>query len=234
MPIDESLSPDTATTDTVAAAAADDVPTASAQRWRCTVCGYVHTGPEQPARCPICGADRSKFVPVQEKPAETETPRPSGPPASETQWQRLYRLATDQMVALHAHPISVHIPNGVAPVAIFFALLALITGSRALEQAAFFNLVIVLLAMPFVLFSGYNDWQKRFGGPYTYVFVGKMICGGVFSVLSLVIVIWRLVEPAILVPGADGRAIYVLLHLLLLGVGAFAGYLGGKLVFHGN
>ena len=31
------------------------------KRWRCTVCGYIHTGENPPEICPICGADASKF-----------------------------------------------------------------------------------------------------------------------------------------------------------------------------
>jgi len=29
--------------------------------WRCTVCGYIHTGENPPEICPICGADASFF-----------------------------------------------------------------------------------------------------------------------------------------------------------------------------
>lgn len=29
--------------------------------WVCTVCGYVHTGSEPPAKCPKCGAPKEKF-----------------------------------------------------------------------------------------------------------------------------------------------------------------------------
>ena len=35
-------------------------------KFRCTVCGYVHEGPEAPAFCPTCKAPASKFVPVEE------------------------------------------------------------------------------------------------------------------------------------------------------------------------
>lgn len=42
------------------------------KKWRCTVCGYVHTGEEPPGACPVCGALKDKFVAFSE-PAETET-----------------------------------------------------------------------------------------------------------------------------------------------------------------
>ena len=32
------------------------------QKWQCLVCGYIHSGPEPPGRCPLCGAPRDKFV----------------------------------------------------------------------------------------------------------------------------------------------------------------------------
>lgn len=31
------------------------------KRWRCTVCGYIHTGENPPEICPICGVDASFF-----------------------------------------------------------------------------------------------------------------------------------------------------------------------------
>ena len=35
-------------------------------KFRCTVCGYVHEGPEAPEFCPVCKAPKDKFVPVEE------------------------------------------------------------------------------------------------------------------------------------------------------------------------
>ena len=37
------------------------------KKWICTVCGYIHEGPEPPERCPICGVPASKFKEVEEK-----------------------------------------------------------------------------------------------------------------------------------------------------------------------
>lgn len=206
----------------------------AAIRWRCTVCGYIHVGPEPPEKCPVCGADRSKFVRLEEtpEPAATKPERPvtDDQPVPKPA-ERYYRMITEKMTALHAHPISVHIPNGVAPVAVLFVLLAALFGRAGLERAATANLVVVLLSMPLVLFSGYNDWQRRFGGKMTKIFKGKIVCGGLFTLLAIWIVLWRAVNPDILVPGASGRWFYILLQLALLAVGAVAGYLGGKLVF---
>ena len=35
-------------------------------KWVCSVCGYVHEGPEAPAQCPVCKAPASKFTKQEE------------------------------------------------------------------------------------------------------------------------------------------------------------------------
>ncbi len=35
-------------------------------KWRCTVCDYIHEGPEPPETCPVCGVDASFFEKVEE------------------------------------------------------------------------------------------------------------------------------------------------------------------------
>ena len=52
-------------------------------KWICKVCGYVHEGDTPPAVCPLCGADSSKFEPLEEKQA---APSPSGAAPSQAQW----------------------------------------------------------------------------------------------------------------------------------------------------
>jgi len=34
------------------------------KKWRCTVCGYIHSGEFPPEKCPNCGAPREKFIEV--------------------------------------------------------------------------------------------------------------------------------------------------------------------------
>ena len=36
-------------------------------KWVCSVCGYVHEGPEAPEKCPICKAPASKFIKQEEE-----------------------------------------------------------------------------------------------------------------------------------------------------------------------
>lgn len=212
------------------------------RKWRCTVCGYIHTGPEPPEKCPVCGSDRSVFVEIAAEKAP-KAPQPAGrptradtpvsektaqPPSSV--WMQRFEMIRQKMVELHAHPISVHIPNGLLPIAVLFLLLSMVFDSQSLSKASFYNLIVVALAMPGVLFSGYNDWQKRFGGHMTSVFMIKMTCGGIIAAGSFLLVLWRLVSPAVASAGSSGRWAYLFVHLVLLAAAMMAGYQGGKLV----
>ncbi len=38
--------------------------------WKCTVCGYIHDGPEAPEKCPKCGAPKDKFTALPEEDAK--------------------------------------------------------------------------------------------------------------------------------------------------------------------
>lgn len=52
--------------------------------WRCKVCGYIHRGAERPESCPVCGAPREDFEPIQaaSEPPAAETSPPPGTPAN--------------------------------------------------------------------------------------------------------------------------------------------------------
>jgi len=217
------------------------------KKWRCTICGYVHEGDEPPDKCPVCGADKSLFEEVIEETrvaaeasgtGEPEgVPPPPDPRAVEmgpepsSPLGRMLHFAMGQMLKHHAHPISVHIPNGIVPVAFIFTVLAVLFESRVLETAAYYNLVFVVLALPVVLYSGYVEWQKRYQGLRSRLFVVKIVCGLIVFGLSVVVVIWWTVNPDILQVPSSGRTLFMLANLLILGAAGVAGHIGGKLVF---
>ncbi|AET69116.1 conserved protein of DIM6/NTAB family [Desulfosporosinus orientis DSM 765] len=71
------------------------------KRWRCTVCGYIHTGENPPEVCPVCGADASFFELVtDEQEAQTGTevkaapkPAPVQPDKATAIRQALHRIS---------------------------------------------------------------------------------------------------------------------------------------------
>lgn len=214
-------------------------------KWRCIICGYIHTGPTPPATCPVCGADASKFERVEKESQESEKPAPEEKDRPESEPIEASDKSTDKtgqagffsrafleskMVELHGHPIAVHIPNGVLPVAVLFLVVGMLLGSEIFIQTSFFNSVVVLLAMPMVAYAGYVDWQHRFGGNMTSIFKTKIICAAIVTITLLVTVIWRLFDPLAGTTYSSGQWIYLGLHLVALGAGAVAGFMGGKLI----
>lgn len=231
------------------------------RKWRCTVCNYIHEGEALPEKCPVCGADKSKFVEVSDQEAEEiqaaktekqlERERAmeqkvngragSGREASQaggasgrqksksaSGW---VEFANEQMIRHHAHPMSVHIPNGVLPVSVLFVLLAILFSAETLATAAFYNSIIVLVSMPAVLYSGYNAWQHKFGGNLSPLFTAKITAAAVVAVTCLLVVLWHLFDPEIMGGGAARQGGFVLLNLVMLVAAVVAGLIGGKLVF---
>ncbi len=203
------------------------------KKWKCTVCGYIHSGPEPPETCPVCGADKSKFVEVtveENATAETqatETSVKKEKPARNTIYQKIVELVLKH----HIHPISVHTPNGLLPVAVLFMALAVVFGFTPFEFPGFLNLVAVLLAMPMVMITGYIEWQKRYKGARTTLFLAKIGCAVVVLVALLVVVLWRVIDPKVASTVSPARWVFFAVHLIMLGAAGIAGYLGGKLVF---
>ena len=205
------------------------------KKWKCTVCGYIHEGDEPPDECPVCGADGSKFIEMDdEEPTQTETEKTESEtkeadlePEESTPSLKHNRLF-DLMVKHHIHPVSVHIPNGVLPVSVIFIFLAAIFNFTGLSQAAFYNLVFVVLAMPLALFSGYIEWRTKYKGKLTTLFKTKMVCGAVVTFTAIILVVWLFVDPQV---AASFKLSFLFINIVMLAAATIAGFLGGKLVF---
>ncbi len=218
------------------------------KKWMCGVCGFTVTAEEPPEKCPVCGADRSLFIAVEDSSGNssvsdgnsadsmadkgksyTEASRAeTADPVSDSRdfKARAYRIAEKIIDEHHLHPISVHIPNGVVPVAFIFILLSMMSGSSDLDIAAFLNMIFVLLALPAVIFTGYSDWKKKYSGAMTTVFKTKMICAAVVLSGTFISVLWRAFDST-----AGSSYFYLLLNAVILASAGTAGFMGGKLVF---
>jgi rubredoxin len=206
------------------------------KKWQCTVCGYIHEGDEPPEECPVCGADRSKFIeldaeePVETKmdQLETEAKQMDSKPESPVFRPKLNPIY-DLMIKHHVHPISVHIPNGVLPVSVIFIILAALFNLTGLSQAAFYNMIFVVLALPLVLFSGYIAWQKKYSGQMTRLIKIKILSAAVVSLTAVILIIWFFIDPQ--APTSSKRWLFLLINLVMLTAAATAGFIGGKFVF---
>jgi len=205
------------------------------RKWKCTICNYIHIGDGPPEKCPVCGADKSVFIEIvaekkkeEVKPVAAEEkaslPEPVQPPEFKDKIANL-------VMRHHLHPITVHTPNGVIPVAVVFLVLATVFGVKAFEMAAFFNLIFVLFTMPVVVLTGYLAWQKKYNGAKTSIFITKIICSAIVAVLLGWMVCWRLIDPEVALSGETSAWVYLAISGVLVGAVGIAGHLGGKLVF---
>lgn len=204
------------------------------KKWKCKVCGYVHTGDEPPEKCPICGVPKEMFEEIVEAASETELVRESTEeekPATKVEEVESVSFITNLVMKFHVHPIAVHTPNGVLPIALVFLLLAAVMNVESLETAGFYNLVFVLLAMPVVLLTGIVAWKTRYGAAFTNIFKVKIAASFTVTTLLLILVCWRLIVPDVMGPESSMRWIYIALTLVMVAVVGLAGHLGGKLVF---
>ena len=208
------------------------------KKWKCTVCGYIHEGDKPPEICPVCGADKSKFIEIDSvETAETktvskdrvkeETLPGSDAEAPVAKLDRLFSL----MLKHHLHPILVHIPNGVLPVSVLFIVLAVIFNSSSLSQAALYNLIFVGLTLPMVLFSGYIEWQKKYGATMTNLFIIKITSASIVSLTTIILAVWLLINPQIATSSSYHRWVFLFINSVTLVAAGTAGFLGGKLVF---
>ena len=211
------------------------------KKWECTVCGYIHEGDEPPDECPVCAADKSMFVEVVEQAAAAEpaaTAEPAASPAAPAQPAgkqglpaTVLAFATTQILRHHLHPIMVHTPNGIVPMAVIFLFIAALFTAPLFDIAALYSLVFVLIAMPAVLATGYIVWQERYRGALTSIFKLKIGASIVATVSLVILLIWRALQPAVLTTPSTGRWFFLILAVIMVGAVGLAGHMGGKLVF---
>jgi hypothetical protein len=219
------------------------------KKWQCSVCKYIHEGDDPPEKCPVCGVPASKFIlledaePKTEKVSEAEekTPPPVEPEKTETDPElestpepapepdTLYGKVTALMLKHHAHPVTVHTPNGILPAAAVLFVLAWLFDSSLLVKAGFINLVFVILALPIVLFSGILEWKNKYMGAMSDIFKIKILAAAITTTACAVSVIWYLADPLVL--ESSKAWVFILLNLVMLGGAGVAGHIGGKLVF---
>ncbi len=180
------------------------------KRWRCTVCGYIHEGPEPPAVCPVCAADRSSFEEMAEAREGIPLPGPQGPGPA---------------VSEHLHPILAHFPNGLMPTVFFLLVVSWLFSRPGLEEAVVWMVGLVTCVVPLNMLTGIRDWKRYHGGVRATIFRKKIALGIALGLMGVLALALRLL-------GGNGlRPLYLLLLFGMLVVSAALGYLGGQLMF---
>ncbi|OGR09945.1 MAG: rubredoxin [Desulfobacula sp. GWF2_41_7] len=221
--------------------------------WQCTVCRYIHREATPPEKCPVCGVDKSRFIEIDEelipaRPVRKPGSKPAEPGAASSALSPFVKTAApeplkkqplppekgfDKIKSLalkhHAHPISVHTPNGILPAAVILWILSWIFNSELLAKAAMINMVFVVLALPVVIFTGVLEWKKKYQGALTLIFKIKILAVALTTGSSVISLLWYVFDPKILT-GPRAFA-FILVNIIMAAAAGTAGHIGGKLVF---
>lgn len=133
----------------------------------------------------------------------------------------------------HIHPLFVHFPQALFPVAFAAFSLYLLTGIPEFETGAFVAALFGALAAPLTTATGFFDWWNRYQAYLTSVFKIKITGSFVLMALAGPAVLLRAFHPglAALPLGGLGWAYFGLLAACTATC-VVLGYYGGKLVFH--
>ena len=192
------------------------------RQWRCTVCGYIHTGNQPPDTCPVCGVDSSRFKLMVN---EGETPAASS---------GVFGFALEMWQTFVLHAVAAHFPNGLLPASALFLALFLFKGVESFEATAFHLVTLCVLVTPLVLVSGLRDWQAKYGGMPGHIFYKKITLALILLILGIGAVTLRGVVGSWAGLGQEGQIVYLLLISGMLGCVTLLGHYGGQLVFMKN
>ena len=133
----------------------------------------------------------------------------------------------------HLHPLFVHFPQGLFPVAFASFCLYLGTGVREFEAGAFVMALFGLLSAPVTTASGFFDWWTRYQAYLTSVFKIKIAGAFVLMALAGPAVLLRAFHPDLAaLPLAGLGWAYFGLLAACTATCVVLGHYGGKLVFH--
>jgi len=133
----------------------------------------------------------------------------------------------------HLHPIFIHFPQGLFPVAFASLCIYLLTGFREYEAGAFVAALFGALVAPLTTAAGFFDWWNRYQAYLTSVFKIKITGSFVLMALAGPAALLRAFHPDLAVlPLAGLGWVYFGLLAACTGTCVVLGHYGGKLVFH--
>ena len=134
---------------------------------------------------------------------------------------------------LYFHPIFVHFPQALFPVAFAMFLVHAVSGRAEFEAAAWITMAFGTLATPVTIVTGFLDWKFRYKAYLTSVFKIKIVGSFILLGLGIAAIAVRWLYPAAAeLPMAGAGWLYSgLLGACVLNC-VVLGHYGGKLVFH--
>jgi predicted heme/steroid binding protein/uncharacterized membrane protein len=131
----------------------------------------------------------------------------------------------------HPHPMTVHFPIVFMFAATMFTLLYLITGIQTFESTALHCLGAGLLFTPVAMATGYYTWWLNYmSRPMRAVTIKKWLAA-ILLCIEIIGFVWRISNPAVLIPFDFASAMYLILIVLLFPLVVILGWFGASLTF---
>lgn len=135
--------------------------------------------------------------------------------------------------SLYFHPMFVHFPQALFPVAFAMFALYLVTGAASLEHGAYLVSAFGLAAAPVTTITGFLDWKIRYKGYMTSVFKIKIVAAFALIAMASCAVLLRTYVPDVAALPLSGLGwLYGTLLAGCVATCVVSGHYGGKLVFH--
>jgi predicted heme/steroid binding protein len=115
------------------------------------------------------------------------------------------------------HPMTVHFP----------------TRNNSFETTGFYMLCLGLLGSAAAMATGFFAWWVNYGAVLTTHVKYKIALSVVLWVVLSILVIWRFLDPLIIIQSGNLWWIYAILIFALVPLVSLLGHLGGKMVFPG-
>jgi predicted heme/steroid binding protein/uncharacterized membrane protein len=131
----------------------------------------------------------------------------------------------------HPHPMVVHFPMVFMVSTSGFTILFLLTGNRSFELTAWYCLWGGVLFTPVAILTGLITWWVNYEAEFLRQVIIKLILSPLLFLLGMAVLIWRYLNPEILVFWEPLSYLYLGCLLTLTPLVISIGWFGGTLVF---
>lgn len=146
----------------------------------------------------------------------------------------LVRFWRDFRATFVLHAVAAHFSNGLLPAALFFLVLAMVSGDPCFERTVLHLVILALSMVPVSFISGVRDWRTKFRGVRAPIFYRKVWLTGLLILLLVSVAGIRLANPGVLFLEGALRWLYLGCLFGILPVVVLLGHYGGKLAFQGK
>ncbi len=131
------------------------------------------------------------------------------------------------------HPMTVHFPIAFLMATPLFLVLYAMTRNASFETTSFYMLCLGVLGSAAAIATGFFAWWINYGAVLTTHVKYKIALSVTLWVVLSILVIWRFLDPVIIVQSGDLWPIYAILIFCLVPLVSLLGHVGGKMVFPG-